>query len=221
MTKGKFLVIEGPDGSGKTTQFNALFEKVSRKAEVRTIHFPRYEESSSYFVREYLGGKYGALETIGPKKASLFYALDRYDASMKQLAGWIANGETVIVDRYVGSNMGHQGSKIADRTNRLDFFRWLYDLEYGVLGIPKPDMNIILHVPATIAQTLRNGSGKDPDLHERDYDHLQKTERAYVEMAELFKDEFTLIECAPAGKLLSIDEVHKLVWEVARKTLGL
>lgn len=223
---GKFIVIEGPDSSGKSEQFKRLTARIPKDIILRTAHFPRYEEPSSYFVREYLAGNYGTVDEIGPYKASLFYAVDRFDASVKQLHAWLKHGDTIVLDRYIGSNMGHQGSKINNEKERSDFFKWLYEIEYGILGIPKPDLNIILHVPANIAHELRkkqadkkDGSIKN-DIHERDLEYLERTRRVYLQLAELFPQDFTVVECAPGGKLLSIEEVHEKVWAIAGKVLG-
>jgi dTMP kinase len=230
MPHGKFIVIEGTDGSGKTEQFNRLILRLPDGFEFKTADFPQYDEPSSYFVREYLNGKYGALEDeeSGPRRASLFYALDRFDASEKKLKKWLADGAAVIANRYVGSNMGHQGGKIGDEKKRKDFFRWLYDLEYGIFGIPKPDLNIILHMPAEIAQELVDRKaareyigGRKRDLHEGNLEHLRHAEKVYLQIAELFPDDFQVIECAPDGDLLSIEEIHAKVWDIARKTLDL
>ncbi len=228
--RGKFIVIEGTDGSGKTEQFNRLLMRLPEGFSVKTIDFPQYEEPSSYFVREYLNGNYGALEDeeIGPRRASLFYALDRFDASEKKIKKWLDDGVTVIANRYVGSNMGHQGGKIGDGKQRKDFFGWLDELEYGTFGVPRPDLNIILHVPAEIAQELVDRKaargyigGKKRDLHEGNIEHLRHAEKVYLEIAELFPENFTVIECAPEGKLLSIEEIHEKVWDVAKRTLNL
>jgi dTMP kinase len=228
--RGKFIVIEGTDGSGKTEQFNRLLLRLPEGFAFKTLDFPQYDEPSSYFVREYLNGNYGALEDadVGPRRASLFYALDRFDASEKKLKRWLADGTTVIANRYVGSNMGHQGGKIGDEKKRKDFFKWLYELEYGICGIPRPDLNIILHMPAEIAQELVDRKtardyigGKKRDLHEENLEHLRHAEKIYLEMAKLFPDNFAVVECAPDGKLLSIEAIHEKVWTVARKTLGL
>ncbi len=224
---GKFIVIEGPDGSGKSEQFKRLIAKIPPGVALHTTHFPQYEEPSSYFVREYLAGDYGTLDTIGPHEASLFYAMDRYDASAKRLNPWLRAGEMIVLDRFVGSNMGHQGSKIENKDERLAFFQWLYDLEYGTLKIPKPDLNIILHMPAEISLELRKKRAATEtaplkkDIHEADLSHLQKTEKIYLEIAELFPKDFTVVECVEDGRLLSIDEVHEKVWVIAQKTLGL
>lgn len=227
---GKFIVIEGTDGSGKTEQFNRLVLRLPDGFSVKTIDFPRYDEPSSYFAREYLNGVYGALEDgeLGARRASLFYALDRFDASEKKMKQWLSAGATLVANRYVGSNMGHQGGKILDEKKRKEFFRWLYDLEYGVLGVPKPDLNIILHMPAEIAQELVDRKavrgyigGKKRDLHEGNIEHLRHAEKVYLQIAELFPDDFKVIECAPNGNLLSLEEIHAKVWEIARKMLDL
>ncbi len=228
--RGKFIVIEGTDGSGKTEQFSRLLLRLPEGFSVKTIDFPQYEEPSSYFVREYLNGAYGPLEDeeAGPRRASLFYALDRFDANEKRLGKWLDGGTTVIANRSVGSSMAHQGGKIRDRRRRQEFFNWLYDLEFGICGFPRPDLNIILHVPAEIAQELVDRKaardyigGKKRDLHEGNIEHLRHAEKVYLEIAELFPENFTLVECAPDGKLLSIEEVHEKVWDIAKKTLGL
>ncbi len=194
---------------------------------MHTTHFPQYEEPSSYFVREYLAGNYGTLDLMGPYEASLFYAIDRYDASVKRLNSWLRANEMIILDRFVGSNMGHQGSKIEDKNERVQFFKWLYDIEYGTLKIPKPDLNIILHMPAELSLELRKKRAAQEtapikkDIHEADLDYLQKTEKVYLEIAELFPRDFTVVECVEEGKLLSIEATHEKVWAIARKTLGL
>ena len=227
MPLGKFIVIEGTDGSGKGEQFKRLIARLPAGYPFETVDFPQYDEPSSYFVREYLNGRYGTLEENGPKRASLFYALDRFDVARKKMKGWLGEGKAIIANRYVGSNMGHQGTKFDTREDRAVFFKWLYDLEYGIMGIPKPDLNIILHVPAAIAQKLvdqksareylKDKAGRD--LHEENLGHLEKAERVYLELAELFPQNFTVVECAPGGTLLSIEEVHEKVWVVAKKVL--
>jgi len=230
MPRGKFIVIEGTDGSGKTEQFNRLLLRLPEGFAFKTLDFPQYDEPSSYFVREYLNGNYGALEDeeIGPRLASMFYSLDRFDASEKKLKKWLTDGTTVIANRYVGSNMGHQGGKIGNEKKRKDFFDWLYNLEYTICGIPRPDLNIVLHMPAEIAQELvdkkseRNYiGGKKRDLHEANLEHLRHAENIYLEIAKLFPENFTVVECAPGGKLLSIEEIHEHVWAIARTTLGI
>jgi dTMP kinase len=213
---GKFIVIEGTDGSGKTVQFERFILAIPEGIKFGTLDFPRYSEPSSYFVQKYLKGTYGG--DIGPHAAAIFYALDRFDARLK-VKQWFDEERLVIANRYVASNMAYQGAKFENREDREEFYRWLYNLEYDVLGVPKPDLNIVLHVPAEVAETLITKRGGKRDIHEADLDYQKRAEEAYLDIAKLFPDDFTVIECAPGGKLLSIDEIHKKVWAAAQKAL--
>ncbi len=219
MPDGKFIVIEGTDGSGKGTQCNLLLERLKKEGHTPAFFdFPRYGHPSAYFVEKYLNGGYGTIKDNGPRRASLFYALDRFDASADM---WpvLRSGGLAIANRYVASNMGHQGSKMATTEERREYYTWLYELEYATLGIPKPTKNIILHVPAEVSYNLvlekqerkYLGGGKQ-DIHEADIDHLKRAESVYREMADIFPDEFLLVECAPQGSLLSVEEIHEKVW---------
>src|SRR5574341_73453 len=171
--KGVFIVIEGTDGTGKATQTLKLVEFLKKEGKaVETFDFPQYGQPSAHFVENYLNGKYGT--EINPYTASLFYALDRYHASAK-IRQALSEGKIVISNRYVASNMGHQGGKIDNSEKRHEYFKWNEDIEYNILGIPRPDLNIILHVPSEIAQNLvdKKGSrayvgGQKRDLHEKD-----------------------------------------------------
>jgi dTMP kinase len=228
MNNGKFIVIEGTDGSGKGEQTIRLVKRIKDLGiEIEPFDFPRYTEPSAWFVSQFLNGNFGTIDQVGPKTASLFYALDRY-AAAPGLRAAIAAGKVVISNRYVASSLAHQGSKFDDSAARREYFTWNSDLEYGINGIPRPDLNIILHVPAAIAQELVDKKverqylgGKKRDLHETDLNHLKKTERVYNELAETFPGEFTIIECVENGRLLSIDEVHEKVWAIARNVLAI
>src|SRR5688572_26273708 len=147
MTRGKFIVIEGSDGSGKSTQFKLLTEYFNKRGlVVATRHFPRYEEESSYFVRKYLKGGYGSAESLGAYGPSLFYALDRFDAA-SAIRDDLAADKIVLCDRYIGSNMAHQGQKL-EANERKAYFEWLHTIEFSFLKIPRPDLSIILNMPA-------------------------------------------------------------------------
>lgn len=227
MTKGKFIVIEGTDGAGKGEQTLRLVKRIKDSGkDIVPFDFPRYSEPSSWFINQYLNGKFGTLQEIDPKTASLFYALDRY-AAAPDIHAALEAGSIAVSNRYVASNLGHQGSKYDDVDERHHYFKWNYDLEYNINGIPKPDLNIILHVPAEIAQELVDKKlerqyleGKKRDIHEADLAYLKKTEETYLQMAELFPSDFTVVECFENNKLLSIEEVHERVWAIARKILG-
>lgn len=223
-TRGKFIVIEGTDGSGKTVQFERLILALPEGMKFATLDFPRYAEPSSYFVQKYLTGKYGG--EVGPHAASIFYAIDRFDAKLKTLQWLEEEGRLVIANRYVASSMAYQGAKLADKSERKKFYEWLHALEYETFGIPKPDLNIVLHVPAEFSLELiakKKGreylDGGKRDIHEVDHAYQKRAEEVYLEIAELFPKDFTVIECAPKGSLLSMDEIHEKVWAITRKVL--
>ncbi len=225
-TQGKFIVIEGTDGSGKTVQFERLVLALPEGTKLGTLDFPQYGEPSSYFVEKYLTGKYGG--ELGPYAASVLFAVDRFDVKLKILQ-WLGEERIVLANRYVASNMAYQGAKIAHRGEREEFYRWLHELEFGTLGVPKPYINIVLHVPAEISYKLagkshareHHGGGNEArDLHEADFAYQKCAEEVYLEIAALFPKEFEVIECAPEGVLLSTDEIHALVWQVVQNVLG-
>lgn len=222
---GKFIVIDGTDGSGKTTQFNLLVDKL--KAEgfaVEVADFPQYNTKSAGLVEEYLSGKYGSADEVTPYQSSIFYAVDRYDASFK-IRQWLKDGKIVVANRYVSASLGHQGGKIENQLERKVFFNWLYELEYKLFNIPKPDLSLILHVEAEIAQKLaanrhrEDWVGKTRDIHEENLNHLQKAEQVYLEIAQTFPD-FKLIKCTREGEIMSREEIHDLVWIYANQILG-
>ncbi|MEK7097993.1 MAG: thymidylate kinase, partial [Patescibacteria group bacterium] len=133
--KGKFIVIDGTDGSGKTTQLGLLAERLKNLGHlVEIADFPQYNTKSAGLVEEYLSGKYGSADEVGPYRASIFYACDRYDASFK-IRKWLEEGKIVISNRYVTANMGHQGGKIDGEKERKEYFDWLYNLEYETFSI--------------------------------------------------------------------------------------
>jgi dTMP kinase len=215
---GKFIVIEGTDGSGKKTQADLLVEHLRADGqEVATISFPRYGRPSAGPVEDYLSGKYGSPEQVGAYRASIFYAVDRYAIS-HEIRAKLTAGCHVVCDRYVASNMGHQGSKLKDATERFNYYRWIMELEFGLFGIPRPDLNLILHVPVETALQLIEKRGNTKDAHETDPEHLHTAERTYLEISRNFNG-FTLIECAPNGNLLSREDIHESVWKATAPLL--
>jgi len=224
--RGKFIVIEGTDGSGKTTQFKKLVSRLKKTGlKIATFDFPQYDKPSSYFVREYLNGNYGTWREVGPYRASVFYALDRFSAG-RQISDWLNEGKIVLSNRYVASNMGHQGAKIKNKKERKNFFKWLYELEYGIMSIPKPDLNIVLHMPAEVAQKLVDKKGAREyvggikrDIHEADIQHLRQAEETYSYIVKTFPKDFKVVECMRRGVLLSPDDIHKEVWKITEGEL--
>lgn len=225
MKQGKFIVIDGTDGSGKTTQTELLIKKLRKEGfKVAKADFPQYGQKSAALVEEYLNGKFGDSESVGPYRGSIFYACDRYAASFK-IRKWLSEGKMVVSNRYVAANMGHQGGKISDIKKRRKYFQWLNDLEYNIFGIPKPDLNIILHVDAAVAQKLVDSKearsyikGKKRDLHEKDLKHLRNAEKVYLEIARSFSG-FSLIECDRDGKIMSREEIGDLVWKKVKRMI--
>lgn len=215
---GTFIVIEGTDGSGKGTQFDLLAKRLASDGyDVATFDFPRYDEPSSYFAAQYLNGAYGTADEVGPYTASLFYALDRYAASFK-IRQALAEGKIVLANRYVGSNMGHQGTKFAHAEERRGYFIWLDNLEFEMLRIPRPTISFVLRVPAEIAQTLVDQKGKRTytdkkrDIHEGDLSHLQRAVQVFDDMCQLFPRDFVRIDCTYQGNLLPISTVQDIIW---------
>lgn len=219
---GKLVVLDGTDGSGKATQTALLARELElNEIPYKVFDFPRYGSKSAGMVEEYLNGKYGQ---VNAKATSIFYAVDRFDAS-QEIKKELAVGTVVITNRYVSANAAHQGGKIEDKEERVKFFKWLNELEYEIFGIPKPDLNIILHVPAEVAQSMVDKkdesarqyvNGKKRDLHEADLNHLKNAEQVYIEIAKLFPNT-KLVECMQDDSLMTPEQIHNKVWELVRR----
>lgn len=232
--KGKFIVFEGLDGAGKSTQVKLLINRLRTEGrKVKTIDFPRHGEKPAWLVDEYLRGKYGSAEEVGPYRASIFYACDRYDAGF-EIRKWLKNGIIVIADRYLASNIGHQGGKIKDKKARKKYFDWLYNLEYNILKIPKPECNFILKTSPEFSLKLANkitdkekqarrkaylGRSGKKDIHEKDKKHLGGALESYLQAAEEFPKEFKIIECIEQGKLLPLEIIHQKIWNLIKNIL--
>ena len=145
---GKLIVIEGTDGSGKSTQFKLLTQRLqAQQQDFRRLVFPRYSEPSSALIRMYLGGEFGTKPAdVNAYAASAFYAVDRYASYKQDWGHWYEDGGLVLSDRYTTSNAVHQASKEPPEV-RPAFLKWLYEFEYDKLGLPRPDLTIYLDVP--------------------------------------------------------------------------
>jgi dTMP kinase len=241
--KGKLIVCEGIDGSGKYTQFVLLQKRLEKSGfKVAVFDFPRYGtpphgEPPSWFVRKYLRKPefgfergYGSAREVGPYVASLFYALDRYDAafcneSRPNLTDLIAEGCIILSNRYTQSNIGHQASKIVDPTERRTFVEWLLKTEYDILQIPKPDLVLLFNMLPSIAVTLkekqRTGQSIKKDAHEEDPAGLEKSHRAYLEAAEMFPDHWVVINAYDELNNVPLEpsKIHEMVWQEVMKRL--
>ena len=232
--KGKFIVFEGIDGSGKATQVRLLKEHLENDGfKVNKIDFPRHGENPAFFVDTYLNGKYGTAEDVGPFRGSIFYTLDRYDASF-DIKNWLKEEKIILADRYVASNIGHQGGKIKDKEKREEFFKWLYDLEYNLFEIPRPNITFILKTSSDLSLKMANnitdkdkkerrksylGDDKNQDIHEKDSSHQTVTLASYLHAAELFPEEYKVVECVKNSEMLSSKEIHQKIWEIIKEKL--
>ena len=220
-----FIVFDGTDGSGKATQTRLLLERLKKSGmDVEYVDFPRYGQRSAAMVEDYLQGKFGTADDVGPYRASVFYAIDRYAASFG-IRKWLEEGKIVIANRYVSANMGHQAGKIEDPLERDRFLEWLEELEFGIFGIPRPDEVVLLYMPPSIGQKLAEKKwgenyicGSRKDIHESDISHLTKAAEAYLYVARKYG--WSIIDCAPGGKVKTVEEVHGAVWEIIRPMLS-
>ena len=223
-----FIAIEGGDGSGKATQTKLLTEYLkSLGKKVHAVAFPRHGEFSAYYADQYLNGMYGGINDVHADLASLPYAFDRFAASQEIRAALDAPNGVVIADRYVASNLAHQGAKFGDKKERLAYYDRMMRAEYEVLGIPVPYINIILLVPSEISQ--ENIDNKEPrgyttkkrDIHEEDASHLDKTKANYEELAKLYPDKFKAINCMDdKGIMRSIYDIQIEIAQLISSRIG-
>lgn len=207
---GKLIVIEGLDGSGKSTQLNLLPQRLKEHGiDCITVSFPDYQSNSSALVKMYLNGEFGKNpDDVNPYAASAFYTVDRY-ASYKSVWGEYYNGGgTVVSGRYTTSNAVHQTSKLPESEWKA-FLDWLYDFEYNKIGIPRPDKVIFLDMPVEVSQGLLDkrysADGGKKDIHESDTAYLDKCRKAALFTAEY--SGWEKISCAEGGKPRSIKEI--------------
>jgi dTMP kinase len=249
--KGKLIVVEGTDGSGKTVQTNLLVERLlSEGNKVQMTDFPQYGKSFfANMIEKYLKGGFGwpqelrnHLKThplprgkssisdnnkteydesrpdeVNPYLTSLLYAGDRWEAK-DQMNKWLDDGDIIISNRYVCSNMAHQGAKIGNAGERKKFFEWIEELEYKVYAIPKPDLTIYLHVPIEISRELiktrtkeSEGLKSEVDLHEEDLGYMKRVQETYIELADGDSNWFT-IECTKNNQMKSREEIAEEIW---------
>lgn len=209
--KGKLIVLEGTDGSGKSTQFGLLTKWLSETGHIfQKLVFPQYAEPSSALIRMYLGGEFGRNPTdVNAYAASAFYAVDRYASYKKLWQDWYNAGGLIVSDRYTTSNAVHQASKESG-PNRDKFLAWLYDFEYDKMGLPNPDLVIYLDVPTEFTETLmRNreqATNTKADIHEQDMAYLATCRETGRTAAKFYG--WTIIDCVKDGKMRTIEDIH-------------
>lgn len=220
---GLFIAIEGGDGSGKGTQAGLLEEYLkSQGRPVFRVSFPRYGEDSAIYAGRYLDGQYGDdPNLIHPDLASLPYAIDRFAAKGDIEAALAEPNGVVIADRYVASNLAHQGAKFETSAERHKYYKEDKHLEFDILGIPRPDLSIVLIVPTSIAQenvdkkNARSYTSKKRDIHENNGDHLERAKANFEELCQLYPAEFTAIQCTADGTMRPIDDIQKEIRQKA------
>lgn len=219
MPKGKFIVIDGTDGSGKKTQTGLLVSALKKLGyKVKTIDFPQYEKNFfGKMVGRYLSGEFGGASEVSPYLASILYAGDRFETKEK-VEKWLEDDNIVIADRYASSNQIHQGGKIKDAKNRKEFLKWLDELEFKIFKIPRPDMIVYLDMPVEIslkllenksAQSRKKYLGGKKDVHEND-SHLQDAKKAAIEIVKK-SNNWVKINCAKGGQPLPPEEICEMI----------
>ena len=213
---GKLIVLEGTDGSGKSTQFALLKHRLEETGTAfRTIVFPQYQEPSSALIRMYLNGEFGDRPAdVNAYAASTFYAVDRFASFCKVWGDFYRQGGLILSDRYTTSNAVHQASKETDES-RPAFFQWLYELEFDRMGLPKPDLVIYLDMPTELSERLLRKREHDThtraDIHERDLDYLRLCRKTGLEAAAFYG--WTVVSCAKDGEIRTTEEIHQEIYD--------
>lgn len=224
--KGKLIVIDGTDGSGKATQCELIIKYLkSKKIPVKYFDFPRYY--SSFFgetVAKFLRGEFGNLKQVSPYLASMAYAQDRA-AAREEMEIFLKKGGVIIANRYATSNLGHQMAKFENSKDKKDFYDWIYTLEYKVNKIPRENLVIYLHVPYKIAYELtlkknkRNYiNGGKVDIHEKDLNYKKNVEETFLDLAKK-NSHWKKIDCIVNDKLQTIEEINKIIIEEINKVI--
>ena len=212
---GKLIVIEGTDGSGKSTQFRLLSQRLEQEGrQFKHIVFPRYAEESSALIRMYLGGQFGDRPSdVNAYAASTFYAVDRYASYKMDWGQWYEDGGLVLSDRYTTSNAVHQASKEAGE-KQAEYLTWLYDFEYDKLGLPRPDLTIYLDVPTDFTEKMLRSreaaTNTNADIHEKDMQYLATCRETGRAAAKHYG--WTVIQCVEDGAMRSMDDIHQEIY---------
>ena len=220
--KGKLIIIEGLDGSGKSTQIEILRKRAQPTGkQVRQIKFPNYAEDSSALVRAYLAGELGSLHEINAYAASVLYSVDRYATFRRHMKEDYDNGCIFLLDRYTTANMYHQTTKLP-KEEWDSFLDWLEDLEYGKMGLPKPDLVLYLDMkPQTAKKLMENryhGDESKKDLHEADFSYLLSCRDAALYAAQ--RCGWEVLSCCDGESPLPIDTISQMIWQKVEPLLG-
>lgn len=217
--RGKLIVIEAGDGSGKATQTKMLHEKLlSEHVPVRKVEFPNYKSDSSALIKMYLNGEFGTdPNDVNPYVASTFYTVDRYASFKKEWETVYRDGGVILADRYTTSNMVHQAAKFEEDQDRDHYLNWLWDLEFNTFQLPVPDGVIFLDMPPEYSQKLMrdrpNKFGeKDKDIHERNDAFLVASYQNACEIAKRYQ--WMNVNCVENGEIRSIEAIHLDIYNI-------
>lgn len=210
--RGQLIVLEGIDGAGKTTQAQLLSAYLTRQGiPTEQIKFPRYETFFGQLVLHFLNGELGALDQVSPYLASIVFALDR-SAVKEKLVEMLEKGTTIILDRYVGSNMAHQAAKLPDE-KRQQYLDWVHKLEYRELGLPKEDIVFFLDTPPLLSKPRLKWKG-GADIHEENLEYQKATHQMYEKLAATYPH-WETIQCMDTDyNLLPPEKIHQ---EIVKK----
>ena len=219
-----FIVLEGVDGSGKSTQIAALREMFAQRGiPTEYLHFPRFD--APFFgdlIARFLRGELGSIEQVDPYVVAMLYAGDRRDAA-SMIRGWIEQGKVVICDRYVYSNIGYQCAKVASDEERVRLREWILSLEYDYFAIPRPDVSLFLDVPFAfterkLLQEQREGDDRaylhgKKDIHEQSMDLQRQVRQVYIDAAECDQT-MHVVDCSVEGEMASPEEIFSRIKRV-------
>lgn len=218
---GKLIVVEGTDCSGKETQTKKLLNRLEKEGKkVIRFSFPNYDSPTGKIVGgPYLGKPsitntwFDNPTTLDPKIASLYYAADRR-YNLNVINQYLNDDYIVIIDRYTPSNMAHQGCKLETKEERINLYKWIEELEYKLLELPKPDIIFFLHMPVYCIEKLKKNRD-ELDVHEINKKYLENAEQTYLELVELYN--YKKISCIRDNNIKSIDEIHKEIYDFVTK----
>jgi dTMP kinase len=217
---GKLIVLEGTDASGKSTQFACLCRKLEEeKKSFQRLVFPRYDQESSALIRMYLQGAFGSKpEDVNPYAASTFFAVDRFASYRSDWKTTYENGGLILADRYTTSNAIHQASKLEGEAQEA-YLNWLFDFEYRLMELPKPDLVLFLDMPPLYeGQLLRDRTGKEEDIHEQDKEYLKKCYETASQIAQ--KENWVRIPCTHQRKIRTIAEIAADIWKTVEGAIS-